>query len=678
MRIYLADLGHDQVTVSSDVFPLGVANLATYVQEHGDVGEPVEVEIFRSPDAFRDALDAGTPDLVGLSNYAWNYRLSRHFARYVKERDEDVLVALGGPNFPLTEEEQEEFVRSLPEIDVHVRGPTYEGERAFAHLVRRYAEVDRALEGVREEPIPGNVWVDPDSGEFVVGESVDKLGTLDEIPSPYRSGLMDQFFGTGLFPLLQITRGCPFTCAFCNSAVRSNTVRRHSVDDVRADLEYVAERVDPEVPLCFADDNFGMYPWDEEVSDYIAHLQDEYGWPRYIRTTTGKNKGDRIVKVMRKLRGVLPMTSAVQSLNPDVLDNIERDNIDLDTYSQIQDEVQKQGMQAYGELILCLPGETKESFMEAIRDLLASGVKRVAAHQLMLLHGAPLSNPEVREQYGFVTRHRVVARNLGDYTGEPVIETEEVVVETPDISFEEYLEIRVFHLLLTIFHYEGNFEEAFQFAREHGVEAFDVVVALQDALDRAPEAFREVIDRFVRESKLELFESEEECLAWARENFDDLVAGRVGGNLLQNYSMEGRFFVTPESLVFLETGVRAALGDDLTAEAASELEAVMDYLRGVVLHSPFEESMAEAPRWTTRYDVETWREEGFERPLSEYRLPEPAPCRTRLPKERQDVLEQRLETFGESPTGLGKFTRTMFATDLRRDAVVGEREAVAT
>lgn len=678
MRIFLADLGHDQVTVSSDVFPLGVANLATYVQARGDVGEPLEIEIFRRPDALRDAIDAGTPDLVGLSNYAWNYRLSRHFARYVKERDEDVLVALGGPNFPLTEEEQEEFVRSMPEIDVHVRGPTYEGERAFAHLVRRYAEVDRTLEGVREEPIPGNVWVDPESGEFVVGESVDKLGSLDEIPSPYREGLMDQFFGTGLFPLLQITRGCPFTCAFCNSAVRSNTVRRHSVEDVQADLEYVAERVDPEVPLCFADDNFGMYPWDEEVSDYIAHLQDEYGWPRYIRTTTGKNKGDRIVKVMRKLRGVLPMTSAVQSLNPDVLDNIERDNIDLDTYSQIQDEVQKQGMQAYGELILCLPGETKESFLQAIRDLLASGVKRVAAHQLMLLHGAPLSNPEVREQYGFVTRHRVVARNLGDYTGEPVIETEEVVVETPDISFEEYLEIRVFHLLLTIFHYEGNFEEAFQFAREHGVEAFDVVMALQDALDRAPGAFREVIDRFVRESKLELFETEEECLAWAKENFDDLVEGRVGGNLLQNYSMEGRFFVTPESLEFLETGVRAALGDALTGEAEEELRSIMDYLRGVALHSPFEDSLAEEPTWTTRYDVVSWREDGFERPLSEYRLPEPVKCRTRLPEERQAVLEQRLETFGESPTGLGKFTRTMFATDLRRDAVVGDREAVAT
>ena len=62
----------------------------------------------------------------------------------------------------------------------------------------------------------------------------------------------------------------------------------------RADLLYLAKRVKPEMPLCFADDNFGMYQLDEEVADYIAYLQDTYNWPQYIRTTTGKNRHERI------------------------------------------------------------------------------------------------------------------------------------------------------------------------------------------------------------------------------------------------------------------------------------------------------------------------------------------------------------------------------------------------
>lgn len=30
MRIYLADLGHNILTYSSDTFPLGIANIASY------------------------------------------------------------------------------------------------------------------------------------------------------------------------------------------------------------------------------------------------------------------------------------------------------------------------------------------------------------------------------------------------------------------------------------------------------------------------------------------------------------------------------------------------------------------------------------------------------------------------------------------------------------------------
>src|SRR5205085_3002559 len=140
------------------------------------------------------------------------------------------------------------------------------------------------------------------------------------------------------------------------------------------------------------------------------------------------------------------------------------------------------------------------------------------AHQLMLLHGAPLNNPDRRERFKFKTRFRVVARDVGDYgIGEPVIETEEMVVESATLSFADYLEVRVFHLLLTIFYYEGNIDEAFAFAKERGLKPFDLVVALQRRLDRAPAGFRKVIDDFVRESQEELFETREAVIAWARE-----------------------------------------------------------------------------------------------------------------------------------------------------------------
>jgi radical SAM superfamily enzyme YgiQ (UPF0313 family) len=677
VQVYLADLGHNLLTISSDTYPLGVANLAMYARAHHPAGESLDIRIFREPDQFKAAIDAGVPDVVGFSSYAWNHNLAVHFADYVKAKSPGTLTLMGGPNFPLTTGEQESWIRSIPEIDLHVRGPTYEGERAFLNVLSRFSETGR--DGLFDEALAGSIWIDPKTGEFVDGGWVDRIESLDDIPSPYLAGIMDGYFDTGYFPLMQITRGCPFTCQFCNSSVRTNSkAYRHSVDNVIADLRYIAERVKPETPLCFADDNFGMYPWDEEIADYVAHLQDEFGWPHYIRTTTGKNRSDRIIRVMRKARGVLPMTSAVQSLNPVVLENIQRSNISLDAYSEIQDEVLAQGMQAYGELILGLPGETKESFLNSVQQLLSTGVKRVAAHQLMLLHGAPLSDPETREQFGFQTRFRVVARNIGNYTGTKVIETEEVVVETPTLSFKEYLECRVFHLLLTVFFYEGNFEEAFEFASSRGIEPFEQIRKLQDLLDQAPQELRDMIDEFVLETQDELFDTREECVEWSEEHYDELVAGTVGGNLLSNYSMIGRFMVTDAALDFLHLGITRQLADVGAddEDTRSALAAVIDYLRAVMLTSPFTRSLAANPTWTTRFDVETWRDDGYSKDLTSLVFDEQLTFHTTLADERRIALQRRVDTFGDHAAGLGKFTRTMFATDLRR-SIVTEEQAVA-
>ncbi len=669
MRVILADLGHNRVTKSSDIYPLNVANLAMYAQKHLPEAD-LKLEIYREPEDFIAALGAGRPDMVGFSSYAWNHRLAMFMANLTKAKYPDTLVVMGGPNYPLTLEEAEDYLRTLNPIDVAVRGPTYEGERSFLNILRRYHDVGGRLEGIFEEAVPGNHWIDPKTGDFVIGEELPRIMDLDEIPSPYTSGLLDPYFDTGYFPMLQLARGCPFTCQFCNSSVRGNSkVYAHSLERIKADLDYVAQRVKPELALCLADDNFGMYDLDAEVAEYVADLQDRYGWPQYIRTTTGKNRHDKIIKVMRKIRGVLPMTAAVQSTNPEVLKNIKRSNIKLEAYTKIQEEVLAQGMQAYGELILCMPGETLESFMTSVDALLDTGVKRVSAHQLMLLHGAPLNNPDQREHWGFDTRFRVVARNIGNYTGEPIVETEEIVVDTPTFPFSDYLHARVFHLLLTVYFYEGNFEEAFALAQQHGVKPFDLVVKLQELLDQAPPSVLQFVEDFVRESKEELFETEEACIAWANENYDRLVEGELGGNLLSKYSMIGRFYATDGALDFLQLGIAKAIQDTMADDSEDQLEAVIRYLQAVMLHAPLKDALKREPEWTSKYDVEAWRLSKFEAPLSEHRLEQPAVYRGEMEPDRAAKISTRVDTFGEHPSGLGKFTRTMFSHDLRRTVI---------
>jgi radical SAM superfamily enzyme YgiQ (UPF0313 family) len=667
MRIYLADLGHNLLTKSSDVYPLGVANLASYTTAYLTSGGPHEIHIFREPQDLKAAIDAQAPDVLGLSNYAWNEELSYQFARYAKARYPGVLTAMGGPNFPLVEQVQEQFLRGLPAVDVYVDGPTYEGERAFLNLLQRLAEAGGRTESVFEGPIAGISYINPRDQQFVKAEGVARITDLDEIPSPYTQGWMDPYLATGYFPILQIARGCPFSCAFCNSGVASNSrINAHSVQNVKDDLLYLATRIRPEVTLCFADDNFGMYARDEEIADYIGWLQDTYRWPRYIRTTTGKNNSERIIRVMRKARGALPMTAAVQSMNPQVLKNIKRDNIKLDTYRVIQQELERQGMQSYGELILCLPGESRATFMKAVEDLLDAGAKRISAHQLMLLHGASLGNPDQREKFRFDTRFRVVARNIGNYTGEPVVEVEEMVVATPDFSYQDYLDTRIFHLLLTIYHYEGNYEEAFALARQYGLKPFELVVRMQAMLDEAPAAFRQVLDDFLAEGQEEIFMTRQACLDWAHAHYQELVDGTKGGNLLSKYSMLGRFYATHASLDFLEQVILRTLEARGTPFDRSELDAVMSYLRAVALHVPFADTMQRSVTWTGRHDVEAWVADHCARPLADYRWPEERTATADVTPDVRALIDMKIATFGEHPSGLGKFTRSVFARDLRR------------
>ena len=96
MRIFLADLGHNLLTYSSDTYPLGVANIASYANAYFDGPQSLEVQIFREPQDLKAAIDTAPPDMLGLSSYAWNEELSNHFAGYLKRRHPQALVCMGG------------------------------------------------------------------------------------------------------------------------------------------------------------------------------------------------------------------------------------------------------------------------------------------------------------------------------------------------------------------------------------------------------------------------------------------------------------------------------------------------------------------------------------------------------------------------------------------------------
>jgi hypothetical protein len=141
---------------------------------------------------------------------------------------------------------------------------------------------------------------------------------IDDIPSPWLTGIQDEFFDGRLAPLMETNRGCPFTCTFCVQGTRWYTkVHNFSVERIREEIFYVARKIKDLSPsmgtLRIADSNYGMFERDIEISGYLGETQKEFSWPTYIDATTGKNRADRIIKSVEKVSGALVLYQAVQS-----------------------------------------------------------------------------------------------------------------------------------------------------------------------------------------------------------------------------------------------------------------------------------------------------------------------------------------------------------------------------
>jgi hypothetical protein len=213
-----------------------------------------------------------------------------------------------------------------------------------------------------------------------------------------------------------------------------------------------------------------MIPRDAVTAQAIYDLQQSYGWPRSMSAWTGKNSKERVIEVTRLLRETLSISMSVQSMDAVVLKNIGRDNIKLDHYERIAEELNSQGRPQHAEVILPLPGETLESHIRGLNDLLDTGVGRVLSHTLQMLYGTPYKdNENYREAQGFVTKYRVVPLDFTKIDDEYIFDVEEVAVASRTLSFEEYIQARRYLLVIDLCHNSEVFEPLKKYIRSRGI-----------------------------------------------------------------------------------------------------------------------------------------------------------------------------------------------------------------
>ncbi len=530
--IYLLNLTHIRDgRPSQEAIPLNLGYLAAYLKQY--LPEECVIRIFNHPDKFEQALKKKMPDILGASNYIWNSRLNYFYLSLAKKQKPDLVTVMGGPHFPKSKNRQEEFLRHHGQVDFYVYR---EGEIAFLELVQRLLAAGLDVDKIKQGPLEGCCFM---SEERFVGPGEPKrVDSLDSIPSPYLTGLLDEFLFDGFVPILQTNRGCPFSCAYCVCSDQYyNKIYEFDLSRVLAEVDYIAPRVKSR-SLHVTDSNFGIFERDCRIAQKLRETKETNGWPLMVNAATAKSNKERVARCIGKLGKSIYFSASVQSFNEATLKEIKRENLPFERYKSIMDELrEEETMFSNCELIIPMPRESKETHLAGIKKAIEAGMDFVNPYTLMLLENTPLKEDAYYDRFQMLKRYRVIPRNFGVYQGSKIVESETVCVSTDTISWEDYLYLRGFHFVLSSFYNFQAIKELVRYLKEIGIPLFDWLTDIYETIRIDKGRAGEIYQCFCREAKTEAWEDEGQLLSCYDDDvhFQKLLAGEQGDNLLLKY-----------------------------------------------------------------------------------------------------------------------------------------------
>ena len=656
--IYIADLTYSTTVYSSDTFPIGIGYVTAYAQKN--LPDLFTFKLFKVADTLFDAMDLELPDILAMSYFPWNKNLDLMAAQYYKRRRPEGIVVIGGTFVPARPEVQIEFFKKYPFIELLVK---YDGEFGFLEFLKRYLSNSGNNKQIfYGKPIDGCDFWSKDEGELKIGKIIDRPKDINEIPSPYLTGILDPFFENQLMsPMIQSTRGCPFSCTYCWAGNKFNSnVKHFSIERILSEIDYIAEkRKDSENRLLvFADANFGMYTKDEIIADKIAFLQRNYNYPSSFNSPCGKNNKERILRMLKKIKNAFPIVS-VQSTDYQIQQNVKRTPIDIEEYKDIVSRIKQLGIRVQTDIITGLPGETRETHLQTIKDLIYMGFDEISAFTLMFLEGTELNTKESLEKNNWYKRYRIVPRNFGKFRGEVCVEIETVGVGSNTFTFDDYLFLRGFQGALAMIFNTTLFTEFTSYLKNNGIELFDFALSFYEDLKYEQGPVGTQFRSFLNEVRGELWESEEEVKRYftKQENYKKLLSGEIGDNLLHKYkiiSVDENFnswceYFYGQSLKLLKDKYHNK--DILETELADIKNHIL--AKGDKIFS-VQNANGEPYSIRLLHNVSQWKNDNYIHPLAQYRYEKLTEVKYVIREENKRLVKEILTLYSKDKSALWK------------------------
>ena len=446
--------------------PLGVISLSAYLKEHAEVDvryidfnivlnkmETFEHDSFAS--LYRDFLSANdwdgyVPDIVGISTlFTTGYYNMIDAADVVRELFPESLVVAGGG---VPTNLYEKIFEDSTSFDALCFG---EGEKPFLELVNSNDKIKL----LREH----KSWITREKVSCNESFKYDFVYNLDEIPfydytildleayglSPTLTNLSS--FESNSYPFHYATsRGCPFRCCFCAShTVHGREMRYYSVNRVKEDFIRLKELYGAKI-IGFQDDNLTA---NKQRVYEIIKIANELELQLYFQNGLTMKSLDREMLEAMKSAGVTELVLPIESGSRKVLKDIMHKPLDLSTVKRVVDDCRELEMDTYANILIGLPGETKQDIEDALKFL-----KTLDITWYRVVVAAPLVGSEMLETC-------IEKEYLnGSYIG---CDFKNAVVSTEDFT-AEYIEQKAYSLNI-----ELNFLENSDFRLKNYRKALD-------------------------------------------------------------------------------------------------------------------------------------------------------------------------------------------------------------
>jgi hypothetical protein len=259
--------------------------------------------------------------------------------------------------------------------------------------------------------------------------------------------------------LWETNRGCPFRCTFCDwGSATAAKVARFDDERLWAEVDWFADQRIEFIFCC--DANFGILPRDLELAARVAAVKQARGWPHALSVQNTKNATERAYQVQKVLsdaglnKGV---TLSLQSVDATTLDAIQRKNIALDSYAELQRRFTRDGVHTYSDLILGLPGETYDAFVHGVGQVIEQGQhNRIQFNNCSILPNAEMAAPDYRARWGLETVRARIINIHGALAADDdeAPEMQELVVATAAMPRADWVRARAFAWWAALLHFD--------------------------------------------------------------------------------------------------------------------------------------------------------------------------------------------------------------------------------